>query len=95
MPSSSTIPPVDTSAFISKVKAFCNKVSLPVQTLVVLNPLDELKVLLNPPSPNLKSTFSQEEVQELIEIHQGFTTWDFSSFIEHQLWDQFEVCCQA
>ncbi|KAG5566090.1 hypothetical protein RHGRI_001880 [Rhododendron griersonianum] len=86
---------IHSSAATAHVKAFCNKVSLPVQTLVVLNPLDELKVLLNPSSPNLKSTFSQEEVQELIEIHQGFATWDFSSFIEHQLWDQFEVCCQA
>lgn len=93
--SPSTAPSFDTSVFSLKVKAFCDKICLLVQTPVMLTPLDELKVQLNPPSLNLKSTFSREEAQELSEIHQGFATLDFSFFIEHQLWDQFEICCQA
>ncbi|KAF7128179.1 hypothetical protein RHSIM_Rhsim11G0015300 [Rhododendron simsii] len=60
--------------------SFCNRICLPVQPPVVLNPVNELTVLLNPPS-NLKPSFSQEETQELVEIC--------------QLWDQFEICCQA
>ncbi|KAI8559384.1 hypothetical protein RHMOL_Rhmol04G0169400 [Rhododendron molle] len=92
--SSSTVS-FDVHAFSLKVKAFCDKICLPIQPPIVLNPMDELAVLLDPPSLCLKSTFSNEEVQELIEIHQGFDTLDFSSLIEHQLWDHFEICYQV
>ncbi|KAG5565904.1 hypothetical protein RHGRI_001728 [Rhododendron griersonianum] len=72
-------------AFSSKVKAFCDRICLPVQPPIVLSPMDELIVLLDPPASCLKSTFSKEEAQELIEIHQGFATLDFSFLIEHQM----------
>ncbi|KAI8537677.1 hypothetical protein RHMOL_Rhmol09G0042700 [Rhododendron molle] len=86
-------PPIsfNVHAFGSKVKTFCDKLCLPIQTPVVLNPMDELGVLLDPPTLRLKSSFSNEEVQQLTEIHQGFAMLDFSSLIEHQLWDQFEM----
>lgn len=90
MASSSTAPSFDISVFSSKVKAFYNRICLPVQPPVVLNPMDELTVSLDPPASCLKSTFSKEEAQELAEIHQGFATLNFSFLIEHQLWDQFE-----
>lgn len=93
MASSSTASSFDRTVFISKVKAFCNKICLPVQSPIVLSPVDELAVLLDPPALCLKSTFSKEEAQELTEIHQGFATLNFSFLIEHQLWDQFEMCC--
>ncbi|KAI8571046.1 hypothetical protein RHMOL_Rhmol01G0086700 [Rhododendron molle] len=74
-------------AMPSEVKAFCDKICLPVQPPIVLCLMDELTALLDPPCSCLKSTFSTMVVQELIEIHQGFYTLDFSSLIEHQLWD--------
>ncbi|KAI8572180.1 hypothetical protein RHMOL_Rhmol01G0178300 [Rhododendron molle] len=95
MASSSTSPSFDVHAVSAKVKAFCHRICLPVQPSIVLSPVDELEVLLDPPASCLKPTFSKEEAQELIEIHQGFATLDFSFLIEHQLWDQFERCCQA
>lgn len=61
---------------------------------MVLTPVDDLTVLLNPPS-SLKPSFFQDEVQEVFEIHQEFATLDFSFFIEYQLWHRFEICCQA
>ncbi|KAI8530534.1 hypothetical protein RHMOL_Rhmol11G0067100 [Rhododendron molle] len=88
------IPPLE----IHSSKATANMVmeeTMPSKTPIVLNPMDELVVLLDPPSSCLKSTFFNEEVQELIEIHQGFDTLDFSSLIEHQLWELFEICYQA
>lgn len=83
MASPSTAPSFDASAFSLKVKAFCSKISLPVQPPIVLTPIDVLKTLLNPPSLYLQSTFSQEKVQELTEIHQGFVVLDSSFLIEH------------
>lgn len=57
--------------------------------------MDELIILLDPLASCLNPTFSKEEVQELVEIHQEFAILDFSSLIEYQLWDSFELCCQA
>ncbi|KAI8534720.1 hypothetical protein RHMOL_Rhmol10G0118600 [Rhododendron molle] len=94
MASSSTAS-FDVHAFSLKVKSFCDRICLSVQTPIMLSPMDELTVLLDPLASCTKSTFSNGEVQELIEIHQGFVILDFSFSIEYQLWDQFEICCKA
>lgn len=93
--SSSTVPCFDASAFSIKVKAFCSKISLPVQTPTALTPVDELKALISFYSTHIQPVSSQEEVQELHAICQGFAALDFSLHVEHQLIDQLEIYCQA
>lgn len=76
--SSSIAPSFDATAFSMRVKAFCNKISLPAPIPIKLTPVNELEFLLSPPSPHIQLVFSQEEIQELIEICQGFAALDFS-----------------
>ncbi|KAG5553071.1 hypothetical protein RHGRI_011061 [Rhododendron griersonianum] len=59
---SSSTASFDVNAFGLKVKAFCDKLCLSIQTPAVLSPMDELAVLLDPPTSRLKSNFSNEEV---------------------------------
>lgn len=57
MASSSTIF-FDVQAFSLKVKTLCDKICLPIHPPVILGPMDELAVLLDPPSSCIKPIFS-------------------------------------